>query len=67
MQFIVKIIKDSTGYPTDVYLWDSEKMLGDWHHPVSMNILEAESLFTALEPIIKDYRKWKKKYDKQHH
>jgi len=67
MNFWIKTIKDHIGYVTDVYISDSDHIFGDWHHPISMNILQAEDLFNELEPIIKAYRKWKKKYDKEDH
>jgi hypothetical protein len=64
-RFQIKIIKDEIGYITDVYISDTDKIIAEYRHPVWLNILEAQDLFEALEPIITKYRKWEKQYNKK--
>jgi len=55
---------DSCKYPKDIFLSDSNNLIGTYRHPLNLNILELKSLQQAIQPILTYYKKWLKLYEK---
>jgi len=58
MDFTMKYIADEDGYPTDIFLYDSNNLIASYKNPLHMNMLEIERLFDAIKPLVEAYREW---------
>jgi hypothetical protein len=64
-RFQIQTIIDDQNYITDVFINDTDNLISNYRHPLRLNILELLQLFDAIKPIIEEYKRWKKKYDKE--
>ena len=56
MDFTIKFIVDKDGYPTDIYLFDSDRRIGTYDRPACFNMLDIEHLYDTIKPLVERTR-----------
>ena len=57
------LCRDENGYPADIFLWDTSNLIASYERPLRVTIIELESLFNDLGPLISSYKKWQKEHE----
>lgn len=63
-RFKIEQIFDDLGYPEENFVSDRDNLIANYRNPKRFTILELLDLYDVLGPVIRQYKKWKKQYEK---